>query len=101
MKDKLQKAIESVIALAVVVGCIILVMDIREDIGKTKPRCYIDNEILWTKDNQWQIWDVWVCEVHFSRVQDEARKDLKYPATQVDGALMQRIYEIIKERRGR
>ena len=111
MKDKLWKAVQSVIALAVFVGCIVLAIHIRDEIGKDKPRCYVCDEILWTKDDHGPLGDafrgLYTCKEHWSRAQDIAQRELGYKPSRYggpsrrDGALLQRIYEIIKDRRAK
>ena len=80
----------------IIVGVIAMtIINISEHLSD-KPRCCVCGSVA-----GYQIKDIWACDEHWSRAQALAIAELNYHTPgghRTDGELLQRIYEILKER---
>ena len=70
-------------------------------VGSNKPKCFVCNEILWTKYHRENSFDVKVCNRHWDKAEFEARENLggEYLKGRTDMALKQEIHKVILGRK--
>lgn len=95
-----------VIGVFIAIMVILIAISAFEHHSKDKLRCYICNDILWRKQDEWQFRDLWLCEECW-RSAEGAALDITEgrfvldgePGRVVEGKLYDIMYKIVLERR--